>query len=277
MSLDSLHQLYVDKLKDLYSAEKQIIRALPSMIKAADSPKLQAALEEHLRVTEGHAARIEKISANLGSSPRGKKCAGMEGLVEEGKELLQEKPEPDVLDAGIIGAAQSVEHYEIAGYGTARSWAELLGDQNGARLLQQTLDEEKEADKILTGLAKSSINAMAKNNENAMAMASNGKKTTLKDEGGKFVCHSLIKNRGGGRVPLPRFFFSRTLNHRPPPHRQKVRTLLYGSLRTWLDSRACYRHLYFCAGCGAPARQTDRRQFYRVRSDCCLYHQRSGG
>jgi ferritin-like metal-binding protein YciE len=177
MSLDSLHQLYVDKLKDLYSAEKQIIRALPSMIKAANSPKLQAALEEHLRVTEGHAQRIEKISTNLGVSVRGKKCVGMEGLLEEGKELLQEKPEPDVLDAGIIGAAQSVEHYEIAGYGTARSWAELLGDQNGARLLQQTLDEEKLADKTLTSLAKNSINAMAKNEEMASAaQSSNGKR-----------------------------------------------------------------------------------------------------
>lgn len=176
MSLDSLHQLYVDKLKDLYSAEKQIIRALPSMIKAANSPKLQTALQDHLRVTEGHAQRLEKITDNLGASPRGKKCAGMEGLLEEGKELLQEKPEPDVLDAGIIAAAQSVEHYEIAGYGTARTWAELLGDQTGARLLQQTLDEEKEADKSLTGLAKNNINAMAKNNESEMAMASNGKR-----------------------------------------------------------------------------------------------------
>ena len=173
MSLDSLHQLYVDKLKDLYSAEKQIVRALPSMIKAANSPQLQAALQEHLQVTETHVQRIEKITSNLDVSPRGKKCAGMEGLLEEGKELLQEKPEPDILDAGIIGAAQGVEHYEIAGYGTARTWAELLGDQTGARLLHQTLDEEKQADKTLTGLAKNNINAMAKNGE--MAMAGNGK------------------------------------------------------------------------------------------------------
>jgi ferritin-like metal-binding protein YciE len=163
MALDSLEELYKDKLKDLYSAENQIIRALPRMIKSASTPELQRALQEHLHVTEGHARRIEKIASRIDASPRGKKCAGMEGLLEEGKELLEEQGDSEVLDAGIIGAAQSVEHYEIAGYGTARAWAERLGDREAARLLQQTLDEEKQADETLTALAENYINAMAEN------------------------------------------------------------------------------------------------------------------
>lgn len=163
MSLDSLRDLYAEKLKDLYSAENQIIRALPRIIKNATTPELQQALQEHLKVTEEHARRIEKIAAQNGVSPRGKKCAGMEGLLEEGKELLQEKSDSEVLDAGLIAAAQSVEHYEIAGYGTARTWAEMLGDQKGASLLEQTLQEEKQADETLTALAEDFINQMAEN------------------------------------------------------------------------------------------------------------------
>src|SRR5512143_2152948 len=138
----TLEDVYVDLLKDLYSAEKQLVKALPKMAKGAQSSDLQKAFQDHLKQTEGQVERIERIFSEMGGSPRGKKCVGMEGLVEEGNELLQEDVEPDVLDAGLIAAAQKVEHYEIAGYGTARTWAERLGYNNHAKLLQQTLDEE---------------------------------------------------------------------------------------------------------------------------------------
>jgi ferritin-like metal-binding protein YciE len=175
MALDSLRDLYVEKLKDLYSAENQIIKALPRMIKGAETSELQQALQQHLKVTEGHVKRIEQITKGMNESPRGKKCAGMEGLLEEGKELLQEKAASDVLDAGIIAAAQSVEHYEIAGYGTARTWAEMLGEDRAAQLLEQTLKEEKEADQTLTDLAESFINAKAEEGDEAEPMmAGNG-------------------------------------------------------------------------------------------------------
>ncbi len=161
MALQSLDDLLADKLKDLYSAENQILKALPKMVKAAEAPQLSQALQEHYNVTQGHVQRLEQIASNLGIRLRGKKCVGMEGLLEEGKELLQEKAEPEVLDAGIIGAAQSVEHYEIAGYGTARAFAQMLGMRDAANLLQQTLDEEKEADQTLTRLAERMVNERA--------------------------------------------------------------------------------------------------------------------
>ena len=158
MQMDSLRELYVDELKDLYSAEKQLVKALPKMAKNATSPELQAAFEEHLAVTEGQVARLEQIFESLGESPRGKKCVGMQGLIEEGNELMQEDAAEDVLDAGLISKAQHVEHYEIAGYGTVRTYALTLGLADQASLLQQSLDEEIEADKALTALAESSIN-----------------------------------------------------------------------------------------------------------------------
>lgn len=154
MELDSLQALYVEGLKDLYSAENQILKALPRMIKVATSPELKKAFTKHERQTEQHVARIERICAKLGESPKGKKCHGMEGLLEEGKELIQEKPAPEVLDAGLISAAQHVEHYEMAGYGTLRTYAQLLGHTSQADLLQQTLDEEGTTDKLLTQLAE---------------------------------------------------------------------------------------------------------------------------
>jgi ferritin-like metal-binding protein YciE len=157
----TLEDLYTDMLKDLYSAEKQLVRALPKMAKNSQSSELQKAFQEHLKQTEGHVERIEGIFSELGGSPRGKKCVGMEGLVEEGNELLQEDVEPDVLDAGLIAAAQKVEHYEIASYGTVRSWAERLGYHNQAKILQQTLDEEGEANKKLTQIAESFVNMEA--------------------------------------------------------------------------------------------------------------------
>jgi ferritin-like metal-binding protein YciE len=159
--MDSLHELYVEELKDLYSAENMIIKALPRMIKAASSRELQRALTQHEKITRRQVQRLERIFRMLDESPRGKKCHGMEGLLEEGKELIADKPEPDVLNAGLISKAQHVEHYEIAGYGTVRTWAQTLGYAEHVDLLQQTLDEEKEADRLLTQLAESSVNIEA--------------------------------------------------------------------------------------------------------------------
>lgn len=159
--LNTLEDLYVDLLKDLYSAEKQLVRALPKMAKNAQSSDLQRAFQEHLKQTERQAERIERIFTEMGGSPRGKKCVGMEGLIEEGNELLQEKAEPEVLDAGLIAAAQKVEHYEISGYGTARAWAERLGYDRAARLLQETLDEESMANEKLNQIAESHVNMEA--------------------------------------------------------------------------------------------------------------------
>jgi ferritin-like metal-binding protein YciE len=157
----TLEDLYTDLLKDLYSAEKQLVKALPKMAKNAESPDLQKAFQEHLKQTEGQVERIERIFTELGGSPRGKKCVGMEGLIEEGNELLQEDTEPDVLDAGLIAAAQKVEHYEIAGYGTARAWAQRLGYDKAARLLQETLEEESMANEKLNKIAESHVNMEA--------------------------------------------------------------------------------------------------------------------
>jgi ferritin-like metal-binding protein YciE len=159
--MSTLEDLYMDLLKDLYSAEKQLVKALPKMAKNAQSPDLQRAFQEHLRQTEGQVERIERIFSELEGSPRGKKCVGMEGLIEEGNELLKEDAEPDVLDAGLIAAAQKVEHYEIAGYGTARAWAQRLGYNNAVKLLEQTLEEESLANEKLTKIAESHVNMEA--------------------------------------------------------------------------------------------------------------------
>lgn len=159
--MQTLEDLYMDMLKDLYSAEKQLVKALPKMAKNAQSPDLQKAFQEHLRQTEGQVERIERIFSELDGSPRGKKCVGMEGLIEEGNELLKEDVEPDVLDAGLIAAAQKVEHYEIAGYGTARAWAQRLGYDRAARLLQETLEEESMANEKLNKIAESHVNMEA--------------------------------------------------------------------------------------------------------------------
>jgi ferritin-like metal-binding protein YciE len=163
MELDTLKALYIEELKDLYSAENQILKALPRMIKAASHKELKKAFTTHERQTREHVKRLERVCRELGTKPTGKKCHGMEGLIEEGKELISEKPEPDVLDAGLISAAQHVEHYEIAGYGTVRTYARQLGFESQAELLQRTLDEEGETDQLLTTLATSSINIDAEN------------------------------------------------------------------------------------------------------------------
>lgn len=162
MKLETLKDLYIHELKDLYSAEKQIIKALPKMVKAAANKQLAAGFEEHFEQTKEHAARLEKILRNHDESTRGPKCEGMEGLLKEGDEMIEEDAEDEVRDAGLIAAAQRVEHYEMAGYGCARTYAELLGDRQGAQLLQTTLTEESDTDKKLTKLAKSVINVAAK-------------------------------------------------------------------------------------------------------------------
>ena len=161
MELDTLKDLYVDELKDLYSAEKQLIKGLTKMAKAANDPQLKEAFRTHLEETRQHAERLEQICRDLGVSPRGKKCVGMEGLIEEANEMIQEDPDPDVLDAGLISKAQHVEHYEMAGYGTVRTYARQLGFESQADLLQQTLDEEGKTDHLLTQLAESGINVEA--------------------------------------------------------------------------------------------------------------------
>jgi ferritin-like metal-binding protein YciE len=158
MELESLHELYVDELKDLYSAEKQLVKALPKMVKNATNPELKEAFSNHLAETEGHVQRLEKIFQMLGEKAGGKKCKGMEGLIEEAKELLEEDASEEVLDAGLISKAQHVEHYEMAGYGTVRTYAEQLGFSDQAKLLQQTLDEEGKANELLTQIAESSVN-----------------------------------------------------------------------------------------------------------------------
>ena len=162
MKLETLKDLYIHELKDLYSAEKQIVKALPKMVKAATNKQLAAGFEEHLDQTKEHVARLEKILASHDESTRGPKCEGMEGVLKEGEEMIEEDADEEVRDAGLIAAAQRVEHYEMAGYGCARTYAELLGDPASAQLLQTTLKEESETDKKLTDLAVSVINVRAK-------------------------------------------------------------------------------------------------------------------
>ncbi|HXT19679.1 MAG TPA: DUF892 family protein [Thermoanaerobaculia bacterium] len=161
MEMDSLQKLYEDQLKDLHSVERQIIQALPKMIKAAEDEELSSALEEHLDVTKEQLARLDSIFEKLGKRGTGKKCKGMEGILEEGKELLEKDADADVLDAAIIAAAQHVEHYEMAGYGTAAAYAKLLGERDAEKLLRKSLEEEKEADEKLSGLAESRLNLEA--------------------------------------------------------------------------------------------------------------------
>jgi ferritin-like metal-binding protein YciE len=161
MSMDSLHDLYVDELKDLYNAENQLLKALPKMAKKASAPELQKAFADHLEVTSKQVERLVEIFEELGVSPKGKKCKAMEGLVEEGKEVIEEDGDPAVIDAALIACAQRVEHYEMAGYGCVRTFAKLLGYEEAAVLLQETLNEEGEADHKLTELAETIINMEA--------------------------------------------------------------------------------------------------------------------
>jgi ferritin-like metal-binding protein YciE len=169
-----LKELYVDELKDIYSAETQLVKALPKMAKAASSDELRSGFEEHLEQTKGHVARLEQIFKALGEKPTGKKCKGMEGLIEEGSEAAGEDYEDDVKDQALIGAAQRVEHYEIAAYGTVRAIAEKLGEDAAVTLLGETLEEEKETDKKLTELADS-IEVSEETEEDEKANAPKGR------------------------------------------------------------------------------------------------------
>jgi ferritin-like metal-binding protein YciE len=160
MPNQGLKELYIEELKDLYNAETQLVKALPKLARAASSEELRRGFEDHLEQTKGHVERLQKIFDMLEESPKGKKCKGMEGLIEEGAEVTEEDYEGSLLDAALIGAAQRVEHYEIAGYGTVRSFAETLGESEHVSLLNETLEEEKETDEKLTELA-TQINAEA--------------------------------------------------------------------------------------------------------------------
>jgi ferritin-like metal-binding protein YciE len=161
MKLDTLQKLYTDELRDLYNAENQLVKALPKMAKAASSEELKDAFEKHLEQTKGHVERLEQVFEGLGEKPKGKTCRAMKGLIEEGSEILKEDGEDSVIDAGIIVAAQKVEHYEIAGYGSVRTFAHLLGQNKAAELLQTTLDEEAETNELLNRLAESIVNPEA--------------------------------------------------------------------------------------------------------------------
>ena len=161
MKIESLRDLYVEQLHDLYSAETQLVEALPKMAKAASNPQLQNAFQEHLTQTKTHVQRIEQIFQKLGAKPKDQTCKGMEGLIKEGSEMIKMKGEPAAIDAGLIAAAQRVEHYEIAGYGCVHTYAQQLGKQQDAQLLQQTLNEEGQTDKKLTQLAEQLINLEA--------------------------------------------------------------------------------------------------------------------
>jgi ferritin-like metal-binding protein YciE len=173
MEVGTLRDLLVKELSDIYSAEKQILKALPKMAKAASFPELKQAFEMHQKQTEGHVARLDDVFASLGEKPKRVKCKGMEGLIEEGSELLKEKGEPAALDAGMIAAAQRVEHYEISAYGTVRTYAETLGEDEAARLLQATLDEESQTNEKLNEIAMSTVNPAA--TVNAGAARGNGR------------------------------------------------------------------------------------------------------
>ncbi len=190
MKIDSLKALLEEELKDIYSAEKQLLKALPKMVKKASSEELKSALQEHLEVTEGQIARLEEVFESLGKPAKAKTCKAMQGLLEEATEIMEEDATDAVLDAGIIAAAQKVEHYEIASYGTVRTWARLVGEDQAAELLQETLDEESEADQRLTELAENFVNPEADteegdDNEDSVVVAkkSGSKKAASKKSG----------------------------------------------------------------------------------------------
>ena len=165
MKFNSLHEVLTDYVRDLYSAESQLLKALPKMAKAATSPDLRAAFAEHLEQTRRQVERLDRVCADLGIKPKGKTCHAMKGLIEEGQEVISSTGDPAAKDAALIGAAQKVEHYEIAAYGTAKTFARVLGEMTAADLLRDTLDEEKATDERLTALAESGLNQEAAEEE----------------------------------------------------------------------------------------------------------------
>ena len=171
MQMESLQELLVHEMRDIFSAENQMLKSLPRMAKKAKNPKLKQAFENHLRETEDQIEKLRRLFEGLGEKPTGKKCLAMEGLINEAKETMGEDMDDDVMDAALIAAAQKVEHYEIASYGTCRTWAELMGMNDVARVLQQILDQEGKTDKLLTQLAESEINIDAEEPEEEEANA----------------------------------------------------------------------------------------------------------
>jgi ferritin-like metal-binding protein YciE len=165
----TLDDLLVDQLQDLYDAEQRLTKALPKMADAAHSPTLKAAFQEHYRQTQNHVTRLERAFQSIGKSAQGQTCEAMKGLIEEGDQMISAKGNPDVKDAALIAAAQRVEHYEIAGYGSARAFARRLGQSEAARLLQETLDEEGATDKKLTQIAEQTINPGARQSGSSQA------------------------------------------------------------------------------------------------------------
>ena len=159
--MESLEQLYIDQLKDMYNAEKQLLKALPKMSRAATTQQLRQAFDEHLEQTRGQVDRLDRVFKESGRTPIGKKCEGMTGIIEEGNEMLEANAEGEVKDAALIAAAQKVEHYEIATYGTLKTFAKTLGLDRAAQLLEENLREEKAADEKLTHIAESGVNAHA--------------------------------------------------------------------------------------------------------------------
>src|SRR5918992_5856102 len=188
MAAENLHELFVDELKDIYDAEKQLTKALPKMAKAADSADLRTAFEEHLEITRMQVNRLEEVFKSLGIAARGKPCEGMKGLIEEGQEKMQELEQGPTLDAALIASAQKVEHYEIASYGTLATFAEIMGHQDAKDLLGQTLDEEKEADEKLTQVA-GEINFEAETEQ--------GGEREQQEPGGGMAMAGGRSNRGG--------------------------------------------------------------------------------
>lgn len=199
MPLKNLQDLYIDELKDLYNAEQQILKALPKMAKGASSPELKNAFNQHIDQTREQMKRLDRIFQELGKTPRGKKCIGMQGLIEEGNEMLKEKADPPVKDAGLISAAQRVEHYEMAGYGTVRTFAQMLGYSDQAQVLQQTLNEEGDTDHKLTQLAESTINPEAEQEGmggQRMSRSSSSRGTSNKGKTGKGNKGTSAMNEG---------------------------------------------------------------------------------
>lgn len=176
MKLDSLRILWIEEMRDLYNAENQLLKALPKMAKTASTPELKEAFESHLGETQTHIERLDEIFVKLGKKPTGKTCKAMKGLVEEGSEMMKEDGPESVIDAGLIAAAQRVEHYEMAGYGVVRTFAGVLGEEDAQDLLQETLDEEGAADEKLTEIAESIVNEEAEEGEPATASRSRSRR-----------------------------------------------------------------------------------------------------
>jgi ferritin-like metal-binding protein YciE len=191
-TLESLGELLQDELKDIYDAEKQLTKALPKLAKKATSPDLKDAFQEHLQQTETHIERLEQVFDQLGMPPRGKRCEGMKHLIAEGDEMIKDADDDDTRDALMIAAAQKVEHYEISAYGTLRTWANLLGHNDAAALFEETLEEEKETDMKLTGIAESHVNAEAATESDDEEEASRSRKGTRQTRGTRATSRSQM-------------------------------------------------------------------------------------